>query len=320
MNKTMIVNKAHSIISKTGFAFKKHSPEIFIVTGVIGTVVSAVMACKATTKANDILAKTEEDVNHVHEVLGNPDITREQYSEEDSKKDLAKIYFQTGLKFVKLYAPSVVLGGLSIASILTSHNILRKRNIALASAYTAIDQSYKTYRNRVVERFGEEVEKEIRYGIKAREIEETVTDPKTNKEKKVKGSIQVAEGDPSTCSPYARYFDEGSRYWEKNSEINLMFLRSAQDFFNRKLKADGYVFLNDVYDYLDIPKTKAGQVVGWIYDPENDKTDSYIDFNIYNISRMKSRDFVNGYEKNILLDFNVDGAIVDNFESFDKMH
>ena len=191
----------------------------------------------------------------------------------------------------------------------TSHNILRKRNVALAAAYTAVDKGFKEYRERVIERFGKEVDRELKYNIKAKEIEETVTDEKGN-EKKVKTTIEVA--DPNLPSPYSKFFDEACPEWHKNPEYNLMFLRGQQRWANDVLMGRGYLFLNEVYQALGIPETEAGQVVGWIYDPDNPdhKGDNYVDFNIYDLHREKSRDFVNGYERSILLDFNVDGEIL----------
>lgn len=243
-------------------------------------------------------------------VVADKSISEEEYSEEDSKKDLAIIYVQSGLKLAKAYAPAVILGAVSIVSILASNDILRKRNVALAAAYTAIDRGFKDYRNRVIERFGEEVDRELKYNIKAKKITETVID-EDGKEKKVKETVDVVEGIEG-YSDYARFFDDGCEGWVKDSEYNLMFLRSRQNYANDLLVSRGYLFLNDVYDMLGIPRTKAGQVVGWIYDPDNnEKGDNYVDFGIYNLHRQVNRDFVNGYEKAILLDFNVDGYILD---------
>ena len=197
---------------------------------------------------------------------------------------------------------------MSITSILVGHNILRKRNLALAAAYTAIDTSFKAYRGRVVERFGKELDKELRYNIKAKEVEETVIDEKTGKEKVVKKTIAVV--DPNEYSDYARFFDDGCNGWSKDPEFNLMFLKQQQSYANDLLKTRGHLFLNEVYDLLGIQRTKAGNIVGWIYDEKNPVGDNFVDFGIYDINRPKNRDFVNGYERTIILDFNVDGDIL----------
>lgn len=309
MKKEQLMTTVSSSFNKLGFQLKKHSPEILVVAGVVGTVVSAVMACKATTKVGAILENSKDVIDSIHECQGN-EAMAEQYSPEDAKKDLAIVYIQTGIKLAKLYAPAIALGTLSITSILASNNILRKRNVALAAAYATVDKTFKDYRNRVVERFGEQVDKELRHNIKAQKIDKVVID-ENGKEKKVKETVQVA-GNPDN-SDYAKFFDSSCKAWEENAEYNMMFLKAQQTYANDRLKANGYLFLNDVYDMLGIPRTKAGQVVGWLYDPKNPdhKGDDYVDFGLYDLYKEKTREFVNGYEEVILLDFNVDGPILD---------
>ena len=306
MNKTGMKITIKTAAKKAMFNVKKHSPEILIVAGIAGVVTSAVMACKATMKVNEVLAETKENINKVHDVMADQGISEKEYSKEDSARDLAIIYGKAGVKLAKLYGPAIALGGLSLTAIVCSNNILRKRNVALAAAYTAIDTSYKQYRSRVIEKFGENVDREMKYGIKAVQIEEKTVD-ENGKKKTVKNTVEVVN--PYDYSDYARFFDVGNPNWEKDSEYNLMFLKRQQAYANDKLKANGYLFLNEVYDMLGIPKSKAGQVVGWIYDPENGSGDNYVDFGIYNVNREAARDFVNGYERTILLDFNVDGNI-----------
>jgi hypothetical protein len=284
---------------------QKHSPEILMGVGVVGVVTSTVMACKATMKLNDILEESKETRDKIKEVENNPKY-EDKYSPEDAKKDLTINYVQTGMKVAKLYAPAVLLGGASLGCLLASNDILRKRNAALSAAYMTVDKSFKEYRNRVTERFGEEVEKEIRYGIKAEQLETTVVDEDGN-ETTVTDTVKTM--DPNLYSDYARFFDAASPYWQNDPEYNLMFLKAQQQYANDLLRAKGRLFLNDVYDMLGIEKTKAGQVVGWVYDRENPNGDNFVDFGIYDMSKERVRAFVNGYETNILLDFNVDGNI-----------
>lgn len=300
-----IMSSASRSAHKVGFKLKKHSPEILVVAGIAGVVTSTVMACKATTKASAITESFKDDMDKIHKAS---EMENVDYTAEDMKKDTAIVYTQTAVKFLKLYGPSVILGAASIACIVGSHNILRKRNVALAAAYTAVDKGFKEYRSRVVERFGEELDKELRYNIKAKEFEETTTDSK-GKEKTVKKTVSIA--DPNEYSDYARVFDNGSYGWSKDAESNLIFLKQQQNWANELLQSKGHLFLNEVYDMLNIPRTKAGQVVGWIYDKEHPTGDNFVDFGIYNLNIEKARDFVNGYERSIVLDFNVDGPILD---------
>lgn len=311
MKKTELMNNVGRTFHKVGFQLQKKSPEILVGLGIVGVVASAVMACKATLKVNEIVEKTQDDLDRIHksEETGMTP-AGESYSKDDCKKDLAITYVHTSMAFAKLYGPAVVLGAVSVTSILASHRILKKRNVALAAAYTAIDHSFKDYRKRVLDRFGEQVEKELRYNIKAKEIEETIVDDK-GKEKTVKKTVDAAdEGwDPSQYSPYAKIFDELHPDWMKDAERNLFYLKARQSQANDMLKARGHLFLNEVYDMLGFERTKAGAVVGWVYDPDEPIGDNFVDFGIFEIRRPEVRKFVNGYERAIILDFNVVGDI-----------
>ena len=301
MKANEIMSKVSGTFNKVGFSLKKHSPEILVAAGVVGTVVSTVMACRATTKIDTILDETKEQLDKIHEYSENPDMA-EKYNAEDAKKDTVVVYAHTGVKLAKLYAPAVGLGILSLGSILASNNILRKRNAALAAAYAVVDRSFKEYRDRVVERFGEEVDHQLRSNIKATEVEETVIDEK-GKEKKVKKTIEVA--DPN-ASEYVKYFTKSNPYWENNPEYVEMFLRSQQNYANDKLKATGHLTLNDVYDMLGFHDSKAGMVVGWIYDLDHPNGDNYVEFDV---KKVHLPDEQGGYEEAYAIDFNVDGNI-----------
>lgn len=299
-NKTEILKSVNGVTSKAVMKLKKHSPEILVVAGIAGTVVSAVLACKATTKVAEILDETKGTLDTIHEGMETGAINGQKYTTEDGKKDTVVVYAQTGMKLAKLYAPAIILGTLSITSILASNNILRKRNVALGAAYAAIDKSFKEYRGRVIERFGEQVDTELKYGIKAKKFEEIEVDPETGKEKKVKKTVMVA--DPNLQSDYAVYFDSKSRNYETNPDYNRMFLKAQQAFANDKLQTRGHLFLNEVLDDLDLPRTPAGQIVGWT----KDGPDGYVNFRIVEVER-ETED--GRHEPALLLDFNVEGNI-----------
>lgn len=312
--KAEALNKLSRSIHKVGFKFKKHSPEILTGAGIVCVVASTVMACKATTKLSTILDETKEQTDQIHGYVEKNGYS-EKYSENDEKKDLAIVYTKSCMNVAKLYGPSVLVGVLGVTSILAGNNILRKRNVALTAAYTAVDSSFKKYRERVVERFGEAVDRELKNNARKEEVEVIETD-ENGEEKVVKKAAYVVS--PSDISEYARFFEEytvddkGNKiknaYWTSNNEYNLMFLKKAESFANDKLRINGYLFLNEVYEMLGIPKTKAGQVVGWVYDEKNPVGDNYVDFGLYK-DNLSYSDFVNGYDPAILLDFNVDGNI-----------
>ena len=299
-NKTEIMKIVNGVTSKAVMKLKKHSPEILVVAGIAGTVVSAVLACKATTKVVEILDETKGTLDTIHEGMETGAINGQEYTTDDGKKDTVVVYAQTGMKLAKLYGPAIILGTLSITSILASNNILRKRNVALGAAYVAIDKSFKEYRGRVIERFGDQVDTELKYGIKAKKFEEIEVDPETGKEKKVKKTVMVA--DPNLQSDYAVYFDSKSRNYETNPDYNRMFLKAQQAFANDKLQTRGHLFLNEVLDDLDLPRTPAGQIVGWT----KDGPDGYVNFRIVEVER-ETED--GRHEPALLLDFNVEGNI-----------
>ena len=299
------------IINKVKFNVVKHSPEILMGLGIAGVITSTVLACRSTLKVQEILDYKEENMNNIKEVLAEG---REDYTEEDARKDKTIIMTTTAIRIMKLYIPSVIIGAGSIACLLESHNVMRNRNAGLAAALAATTESFKQYRERVTEKYGDEVDKEMRYGIKKEKKEK---DGKKTKEEIVVGC------DEKELSGYARYFNENNVNWSDDPQFNLMFLRQNQNWANDKLISQGYLYLNDVYEALGFPKSKAGQVVGWVYDPNNNEHgDNYVDFGIYDLNvkgyrnemtndtiAEERQDFINGYKSSILLDFNVDGNI-----------
>ena len=311
MAKTQLMTNVTRAFHKAGFQLKQHSPEILIVTGAISTIAGAVMACKATLKVNDVLAEAKTNIDIIHEskeVGLTPGGAN--YTADDSKKDLAIVYTQTGVKLIRLYAPAALTMMTGIGFMLTSNRILHKRNAAIAAAYAAVDKGFKEYRGRVIERFGKEVDRELKYNLKAQEVDTTVTD-ENGKETTKKETVKVAG--PGMPSEFARFFDASCPDWHKNPEYSKQFLRLQQQLANDMLVSRGYLFLNEVYEMLGLRKSEAGQVVGWIYDPENPdhNGDNFVDFGMFDITREASRDFINENENVVLIDPNVDGVILD---------
>lgn len=283
------MNKFNGLLNK----LKAKAPELLIAAGVIGVGTATVLACKATKKTDDIVAEHNAKVEEIHKnkELGATGLESGipiTYTEENAKKDLTKTYLTTTGKFIKLYLPSAIVMTASLGCILGSHRILNKRNAALAAAYTTLDTCYKDYRANVIEKYGEQVDYEMAYGIKAnkeKEGEETSY-------KQTKTEVNLG---------YSRIFDEENGLWEENPDYNFQFLLNQQQWCNDRLKAKGVLFLNDVYETLGFEPTQAGQVIGWVYDP---LVEAKIDFGLFNI---KNKDM----SKSILLTFNTDGNVLD---------
>lgn len=318
-----IAKSAGKMLGKTTWKLKKGAPTIMVLAGVAGVIGGVVMACKATPKVTPIMEEHNDKMEELETRLvaaeGDPEPSAEEIKEVKQDKIVLKV--QTGVKLAKVYAPAACVIGVSLVSILTSHKIMRSRNASLAAACAAFSRDFTDYRKGVIERFGKQVDYEIRNHVKPTEIEEEEANKETGEVKTAKKTVDVVDESHTGYSPYARFFDETSDAWVKNAESNLTFLLQKQAEMNvilqhRAAKSPsgrGIVWLNEVYKELGLEPTKAGQVVGWIYDKynpiENHLGDNYIDFGIHDVRKTAARRFVNGYERSILLDFNVDGEI-----------
>ena len=306
MKKTELATKAGQILVKTKLGVKKHSPEILVVTGICTGVAAAIIACKQTIKANDIVTearKSLQNIEDVKELAANNEV---EYTEENEQEDRKTIGMQVTVGMVKTYALPVGLGILSITCILAGHHILKKRNVALAAAYSALSTDFMNYRKRVVDKYGKDVDFMLKNGLEKQIIANQVVDPKTGEVKETKEEVLTYEGDK--LSQYARVFDEvGSTQWTPSADHNRAFLLMEQNYFNERIKTRGYIFLNEVYERLGFRPTKAGSVVGWVY--QNADYEG-IDFGIFTAHTQKAAEFLEGTEPSIILDFNVQGDIL----------
>jgi hypothetical protein len=276
------------------------SPSLLFGVGVFGMVGATVLACRATLKVEPVIETAQNDLAVAQEMTAEP-----EYTTQDHRETVGRVYVKSGLALARLYAPSVLLGAASIGCLTKSHNILMQRNAALTAAYIAVDQAFKEYRERVVDKYGEDQDREFRYES---EVVEIITPSG-----KLNTELRVA---PGAASQYARFFDEYSKEWSKEPEYNLVFLRCQQQWANDMLHMRGHMFLNEIYDRLGLERSQAGSVVGWKI---SDDGDNFIDFGIYTDRSMSAtRDFVNGREGSVLLDFNVDGLIWDKIDEKGK--
>lgn len=306
MKKTELATKAGQILVKTKLGIKKHSPEILVAAGIGTGIVAAIVACKQTIKANDIVAearKSLQNIEDVKELAANNEV---EYTEENEQKDRKIIGMQVAVGMVKTYALPVGLGILSITCILAGHHILKKRNVALAAAYSALSTDFMNYRKRVVDKYGKDVDFMLKNGLEKQIVANQVIDPETGEVKETKEEVLTYEGDK--LSQYARVFDEvGSTQWTPSADHNRAFLLMEQNYFNERIRTRGYIFLNEVYERLGFRPTKAGSIVGWVY--QNADYEG-IDFGIFTAHTQKAAEFLEGTEPSIILDFNVQGDIL----------
>lgn len=221
----------------------------------------------------------------------------DKYTDEDRVKDKTVVISRAVMDICKLYAPAVGLGVVSIACLTGSHHILTRRNAALGAAYAGMDKAFKEYRGRVANEIG--VEREATLYQPTEKVEAINDEGKKTK-------VDVATGVGG--SPYKVLFDEVNPNWNRASEYNHIFISAQQNYANDLLTARGYVFLNEVHDLLGVPRTKAGQVVGWV---KNGAGDNYIDFGVFRNDVAAGMRFASGDERSVWLDFNVDGVVLD---------
>lgn len=294
--KNKVFTKLSGSFGKMGLSLKKHSPEILLVAGVVGLVGAAVTACRATTKVGAILEERKKQLDDITAISaeGNTD----EYTIDDKRRDTVIVNAKSALKLARLYAPAVAIGAASIVMIFSGHNILRKRSAALAAAYAAVENGFNEYKKRVAERFGADVEKEIRLGAQTATV--STMDPETG----TPWDENIAVADKTLGgNPYTMIFDGSCELWERDHEYNMLNLRAEQQYANDRLRSRGYLFLNDIFERLGVRGNKMGQVVGWVYDPKNNNGDNFVDFGITEM-------FIDGKDE-IVLEFNPQGNILD---------
>jgi hypothetical protein len=291
----LAAEKAFAPVSRVALA---HGPEILTGLGIVSGAATVVLASTATLKLEPIIDDTKTDLDALNalEHAQSDDLRTTEYKGSSFARDKTRAYTKAVGRVGKLYLPAIATGALSVGCILGAHGILRKRNAAVIAAYTALEKGYEMYRKRVIEEIGEDRERDIRFGFK----DEVIKDKKTGE------THTVTHTRKNVPSEYARFFDEGNENWEPDGDYNLNFLHTWQNYWNDRLKGRGYVFLNEVYESLGFEHTQGGQAVGWTISEDGD---NFIDFNIYDLDNERKRMFVNGRERAILLDFNVDGVV-----------
>lgn len=314
MSKFELLNKMNGkvarVAGRTSLVLKKKSPEILLGVGVVGFVGTVVLACKATLRADEVLEYHEKKMADIKEAKSIADEDPEnelEYDEKLYRQDIAFQYLRTGGNMLKLYAPAITLGALSLACILTSRNIMQKRYLGAVAAYNGVTAAFSEYRKRVVEEYGEQLDRHFRYGAEYDTV--TVTNVDENG-KKVKEKIptETINGDMS-LDISSRFFDDSNRNWKSDPNLSLMFLRGQQNYLNDVLRTRGHVFLNEVLDALGFEHTPEGALIGWILDDEY--SDGWIDFGLRDPNNDNVRRFVNGKDNAVLLEFNHNGVIWD---------
>lgn len=312
MNFTIIKETVIRGGSRALLLAQKHSPELLMLGGTVAIGAGMILTGKASLKLNDILDEHEEIKEKIEKAHnGEIDIPEDkEYTDEDYKHDILVNKIDCGKKIAMQYIPAVSCVVLGIGCFFGAHGIMSKRNVALMGAYKLVEGNFKAYRERVKNELGEDKDRHFYYGTETEKISEKVKD-ENGKTKTVKKEVEVVDEETLKLNPYIRIFDEANPNWSKSPEQNKFFLERAQNVLTDKLRAQGHLFLNEVYDYLGFDRSSIGAKVGWVADGIGNHGDDYVDFQIIKNMNAVKRDFINGYEPSIILDFNVQGVIWD---------
>lgn len=300
------LNKVSKIKMFTGMKIEAYRPEIFLGVGLGLLGLGIVEACKSTCDAEEVIEPAIEDIYDIKEDYKSETITDEEYT-----KDLAAAYFRAFRGIVKVYlkAGILIVGG--TGCILYSHGIIRNDNLKLIAAYKLLDDGYSEYRKNVVAELGEEADNRFLHGLhKEKQIDLMTVDEEGNIVKEKVKNAEVLNA-YKTYSPYSRFFDETSDAWSPSAEYNKTYILTQEKNANDKLRIRGWITLAEVYEMLGFDATEASLAVGWVLGNGEDQ----VKFNIFDVSSEATRRFVNGYEPSILLDFNVDGIILDKLRN-----
>lgn len=303
-----VSTSAVKFAGKAEFAIKKNSPEILLGAGIVGFVGTIVLACRATCRADEVLEfhrRKIKDINDAKEIADADPEGEMSYDIEIYRQDKAVRYLKTTGSLAKLYAPTIAVGTLSLACILTSRNIMQKRYLGVVAAYNGLSAAFEEYRKRVRDEYGDSLDKHFRYGTTYDEL--PVYDENGKKTKEKEQVEKTETGMVMQTDDSCRFFDSSNPNWDKNPTFSMMWLRGQQNILNDILHTRGHVFLNEVYDALGFPHTPQGAVLGWI----DGEGDNCIDFGLYDPNKESVRRFVNGVDNVIMLEFNHDGVIWD---------
>lgn len=274
---------------------RKNSPTLMFGLGVAGVVATALLTARATLRLEDTLddhASSNEIIKAAHK----HDPSR---TDTDLKRDLTVNTAKTVFAVGRLYAPAVICGAASIGLLTGSHITLQRRNAGLTAAYVTMAQGFEEYRARVREEAGDQKDLEYMYGSDTKEIYS-----EGKKGEPIVERVKIA----GEAHGYARFFNEKNSNWNPTPDYNLVWLRAKQKQLTERLNAQGYLFLNDVYDELEFDRIPDGQVLGWVADAHRRGTgDGFVDFGIWADDQMdRFIEYLNGHENELLLQFNID--------------
>lgn len=205
----------NGLLRSSKMFLKRNSATILTCIGGAGVIATSVMAVQATPKALELLKNAEEEKG----------------------ESLTKL--ETVQVAGPVYIPSVVVGAATIACVFGANMLNKRHQAALTSAYALMDSSYKEYKKKMKELYGEEADAEVR--------KEIVKDRYNDEEVEVEDDKLL-------------FYDEYSkRYFNATMEDVLR----AEYQLNRDLVMRGYAYVNEFYIELGLDPIDGGWDLGW---------------------------------------------------------
>lgn len=279
--------------SRSALKIKKNSPQILFYTGIVGTVATTVLASRATLRAVPVIEQLRAERAELDKFQLEGRVSQDDYTHAAVQQ-----YTLVGVQLTRLYGPVVLIGVGSLVALTKSHQQLTSRNTALTMAYTGLFKTFESYRNRVREQLGTEIDQQFLHGTVQQEIEYEDKSGRTR-------TKEITALDPASKSALTHYYDANTKSWCKDPGYNQSFLDNQQEWATIKLQSQGHLFLNEVFDLLQIEHTREGAVLGWVF-KDLGNNDMFVNF-----GHNKDGEFSAGYKRDVMLEFNIHGPILD---------
>lgn len=225
-------NKTNRKLNGMKFKIKKHSPTILIVGGVLGFVGSAVLAYKARPKVEEVVESVEDDVNNNVEV---------------NKVEVGK-------QVVMALAPAIGLGLVSTGMLLWSHQIQKRRIMALSTSLIASQTAHYKLAEKVKNKLGEKAYNEFMTKDERKVFSKDEDGNTTETIEEMKAELDKTLG---------QWYEESSEYFSDDHQYNLQWIELKSTELDSKLFAKGHLLLNDVRKLLGFEPIPSGQLLGW---------------------------------------------------------
>lgn len=327
MNKASIAAFVSDKYAKAKTFLKANSPEILIGLGIAGGVVTTVMACKETRKADEL---NGEFINQKETIkckygLQYEGVDPDENTQRAYKKDLTKATFKYAGKIALTYAPAFAMGTASITSVLAGFGKMKAMYTTSAAAASALLKDYNVLSDRIAERYGEEARYELVNGVEKETVKEKIVD-ENGKKKTVAKEVSNLPKD-TELNIFSRVWGDaeegcgGQGYHKGDPDHNRFFVYQQLKSLNRLLKdrfrpakdgraeIPGIVSFNEVLEAFGFDKVDYGDYWGWVYSEENPVGDNFIGIGMGECDDPSTIRFINGGSSCVLMNFNCDSNI-----------